>query len=97
MCVINAVSLCKNKFLIVFLATISASRTKVSGTPKPVMSRVPTPPPPGEMSSGPVAESWCYTQVLTLLIKSCSTKKSDNTDHVLDGLLDFKSYHTARR
>uniref|UniRef100_A0A3Q1B2U3 SPOPL protein n=1 Tax=Amphiprion ocellaris TaxID=80972 RepID=A0A3Q1B2U3_AMPOC len=27
------------------------------------MSRVPTPPPPGEMSSGPVAESWCYTQV----------------------------------
>ncbi|KAK7940005.1 hypothetical protein WMY93_003331 [Mugilogobius chulae] len=30
---------------------------------KEVMSRVPTPPPPGEMSSGPVAESWCYTQV----------------------------------
>ncbi|KAJ0005917.1 hypothetical protein NQD34_015811 [Periophthalmus magnuspinnatus] len=30
---------------------------------KVVMSRVPTPPPPGEMSSGPVAESWCYTQV----------------------------------
>ncbi|NWX81569.1 SPOPL protein, partial [Nothoprocta ornata] len=27
------------------------------------MSRVSTPPPPGEMSSGPVAESWCYTQV----------------------------------
>ncbi|NXL73923.1 SPOPL protein, partial [Leptocoma aspasia] len=27
------------------------------------MSRVPTPPPPAEMSSGPVAESWCYTQV----------------------------------
>uniref|UniRef100_A0A673GDW2 Speckle-type POZ protein-like B n=1 Tax=Sinocyclocheilus rhinocerous TaxID=307959 RepID=A0A673GDW2_9TELE len=27
------------------------------------MSRVPTPPPPGEMTSGPVAESWCYTQV----------------------------------
>ncbi|NWH87827.1 SPOPL protein, partial [Aegithalos caudatus] len=27
------------------------------------MSRVTTPPPPGEMSSGPVAESWCYTQV----------------------------------
>ncbi|XP_053117462.1 speckle-type POZ protein-like isoform X2 [Hemicordylus capensis] len=27
------------------------------------MSRVPTPPPPGEMSSGPIAESWCYTQV----------------------------------
>ncbi|NXC16959.1 SPOPL protein, partial [Corythaeola cristata] len=27
------------------------------------MSRIPTPPPPGEMSSGPVAESWCYTQV----------------------------------
>lgn len=27
------------------------------------MSGVPTPPPPGEMSSGPVAESWCYTQV----------------------------------
>lgn len=35
----------------------------MSGTPKPAMSRVPTPPPPGEMSSGPVAESWCYTQV----------------------------------
>ncbi|ETE67428.1 Speckle-type POZ protein-like protein, partial [Ophiophagus hannah] len=27
------------------------------------MSRVPTPSPSGEMSSGPVAESWCYTQV----------------------------------
>ncbi|XP_031661770.1 speckle-type POZ protein-like A isoform X1 [Oncorhynchus kisutch] len=27
------------------------------------MSRVPTPPPPGDMSTGPVAESWCYTQV----------------------------------
>lgn len=27
------------------------------------MSRVPSPPPPAEMSSGPVAESWCYTQV----------------------------------
>ncbi|XP_052004356.1 speckle-type POZ protein-like A isoform X2 [Xyrauchen texanus] len=27
------------------------------------MSGVPTPPPPGEMSGGPVAESWCYTQV----------------------------------
>uniref|UniRef100_A0A3B3TA33 Speckle type BTB/POZ protein like n=1 Tax=Paramormyrops kingsleyae TaxID=1676925 RepID=A0A3B3TA33_9TELE len=27
------------------------------------MSRVSTPPPPGEMSCGPVAESWCYTQV----------------------------------
>ncbi|KAG9271741.1 speckle-type POZ protein-like A [Astyanax mexicanus] len=27
------------------------------------MSGVPTPPPPGEMGSGPVAESWCYTQV----------------------------------
>ncbi|PNI58560.1 SPOP isoform 15 [Pan troglodytes] len=26
------------------------------------MSRVPSPPPPAEMSSGPVAESWCYTQ-----------------------------------
>lgn len=35
----------------------------MSGTTKPAMSRVPTPPPPGEMSSGPVAESWCYTQV----------------------------------
>lgn len=30
---------------------------------KQAMSRVPTPPPPGEMTSGPVAESWCYTQV----------------------------------
>uniref|UniRef100_A0A8C9LCE3 BTB domain-containing protein n=1 Tax=Pavo cristatus TaxID=9049 RepID=A0A8C9LCE3_PAVCR len=30
------------------------------------MSRVPTPPPPGEMSSGPVAESWCYTQVICM-------------------------------
>ncbi|KAL4608997.1 speckle-type POZ protein-like A [Arapaima gigas] len=27
------------------------------------MARVPTPPPPGETASGPVAESWCYTQV----------------------------------
>ncbi|XP_045072366.1 speckle-type POZ protein-like A, partial [Coregonus clupeaformis] len=27
------------------------------------MSRVPSPPPPGDMSTGPVAESWCYTQV----------------------------------
>lgn len=27
------------------------------------MSRVPSPPPPADMSSGPVAESWCYTQV----------------------------------
>ncbi|KAI1230382.1 hypothetical protein IHE44_0010365, partial [Lamprotornis superbus] len=31
--------------------------------PKLAMSRVPSPPPPAEMSSGPVAESWCYTQV----------------------------------
>lgn len=30
------------------------------------MSRVPSPPPPAEMSSGPVAESWCYTQVKSL-------------------------------
>lgn len=30
---------------------------------KLAMSRVPSPPPPAEMSSGPVAESWCYTQV----------------------------------
>ena len=29
------------------------------------MSRVPSPPPPAEMSSGPVAESWYYTQVGT--------------------------------
>uniref|UniRef100_A0A8C2KH68 Speckle type BTB/POZ protein n=1 Tax=Cyprinus carpio TaxID=7962 RepID=A0A8C2KH68_CYPCA len=27
------------------------------------MSRVPSPPPPAEMTSGPVAESWCYTQI----------------------------------
>lgn len=27
------------------------------------MARVPSPPPSAEMSSGPVAESWCYTQV----------------------------------
>ncbi|KAL3986721.1 KRAB domain-containing zinc finger protein [Sarotherodon galilaeus] len=27
------------------------------------MSRVPSPPPPAEMSSSPVAESWCYTQI----------------------------------
>uniref|UniRef100_A0A0D9RUQ8 Speckle type BTB/POZ protein like n=1 Tax=Chlorocebus sabaeus TaxID=60711 RepID=A0A0D9RUQ8_CHLSB len=27
------------------------------------MSREPTPPLPGDMSTGPVAESWCYTQV----------------------------------
>ncbi|XP_040827455.1 speckle-type POZ protein-like isoform X3 [Ochotona curzoniae] len=27
------------------------------------MSREPTPPLPGEMSTGPIAESWCYTQV----------------------------------
>ncbi|GLD73345.1 speckle-type POZ protein isoform X1 [Lates japonicus] len=27
------------------------------------MSRVPSPPSPAEMSSGPVAESWCYTQI----------------------------------
>uniref|UniRef100_A0AAQ4RHA7 Speckle type BTB/POZ protein n=1 Tax=Gasterosteus aculeatus aculeatus TaxID=481459 RepID=A0AAQ4RHA7_GASAC len=27
------------------------------------MSRVPSPPPPAEMSGGPVAESWCYTQI----------------------------------
>lgn len=31
------------------------------------MSRVATPPPPGEMSSGPIAESWCYTQVSYIL------------------------------
>ncbi len=30
---------------------------------KLAMSRVPSPPPPAEMTSGPVAESWCYTQV----------------------------------
>ncbi|KAM6904596.1 speckle-type POZ protein isoform 2-T2 [Xenentodon cancila] len=27
------------------------------------MSRAPSPPPPAEMSSSPVAESWCYTQI----------------------------------
>uniref|UniRef100_A0A8C4WYP3 Speckle type BTB/POZ protein like n=1 Tax=Eptatretus burgeri TaxID=7764 RepID=A0A8C4WYP3_EPTBU len=27
------------------------------------MSRIPTPPPPTEMSNAPIAESWCYTQV----------------------------------
>ncbi|XP_023383254.1 speckle-type POZ protein-like isoform X3 [Pteropus vampyrus] len=27
------------------------------------MSREPTPPLPGDMSAGPIAESWCYTQV----------------------------------
>ncbi|MBN3287127.1 SPOP protein, partial [Polyodon spathula] len=27
------------------------------------MSRVSSPPPPADMSSGPVAESWCYTQI----------------------------------
>eukprot|EP00064_Thunnus_orientalis_P019918 superscaffoldBa00005210_g20049 len=27
------------------------------------MSRVPSPHAPAEMSSGPVAESWCYTQI----------------------------------
>lgn len=27
------------------------------------MSREPTPPLPGDMSTSPVAESWCYTQV----------------------------------
>uniref|UniRef100_A0A8I5YNY9 Speckle type BTB/POZ protein like n=1 Tax=Pongo abelii TaxID=9601 RepID=A0A8I5YNY9_PONAB len=27
------------------------------------MSREPTPPLPGDMSTGPIAESWCYTQV----------------------------------
>ncbi|XP_038561599.1 speckle-type POZ protein isoform X4 [Micropterus salmoides] len=27
------------------------------------MSRIPSPPPPEEMASGPVAESWCYTQI----------------------------------
>ncbi|KAK3520720.1 hypothetical protein QTP70_030602, partial [Hemibagrus guttatus] len=30
---------------------------------KLAMSRVPSPPPPAEMTSGPVAESWCYTQI----------------------------------
>lgn len=33
------------------------------------MSRVPSPPPPAEMSSGPVAESWCYTQVKWLHVQ----------------------------
>lgn len=41
----------------------SVSRSPASVASKLVMSRVPTPPPNGEMSSGPVAESWCYTQV----------------------------------
>lgn len=27
------------------------------------MSREPTPPLSGDMSTGPIAESWCYTQV----------------------------------
>uniref|UniRef100_UPI00358DE3EC speckle-type POZ protein isoform X2 n=2 Tax=Myxine glutinosa TaxID=7769 RepID=UPI00358DE3EC len=27
------------------------------------MSRIPTPPPPTDMSNAPIAESWCYTQV----------------------------------
>lgn len=42
---------------------VSILRTPASVASKLVMSRVPTPPPNGEMSSGPVAESWCYTQV----------------------------------
>ncbi|MEE6489127.1 hypothetical protein FKM82_015496 [Ascaphus truei] len=33
---------------------------------KVAMSRVSTPLPPAEMSSGPVAESWCYTQVIVV-------------------------------
>lgn len=44
----------------------------MSGTTEPAMSRVPTPPPPGEMSSGPVAESWCYTQVWSQRYSICS-------------------------
>lgn len=46
------------------------------------MSGVPTPPPPGEMSSGPVAESWCYTQVRWT---HCSS------DHVQTMLKNFGS------
>ncbi|GLD49005.1 speckle-type POZ protein-like protein [Lates japonicus] len=32
------------------------------------MSRVPRPPSPAEMSSGPVAESWCYTQIKVVIL-----------------------------
>ncbi|XP_029702160.1 speckle-type POZ protein-like A isoform X2 [Takifugu rubripes] len=46
-----------------WLPLISVFRTPASVASDLVMSRVPTPPPNGEMASGPVAESWCYTQV----------------------------------
>lgn len=49
--------------------TRSSSSSSSSWSSSPVtlaMSRVPSPPPPAEMSSGPVAESWCYTQVIYL-------------------------------
>lgn len=45
-----------DRFLLLTLLPLTPSVTLA-------MSRVPSPPPPAEMSSGPVAESWCYTQV----------------------------------
>ncbi|CAB1342168.1 unnamed protein product [Coregonus sp. 'balchen'] len=39
------------------------SPTQASPASTLAMSRVPSPPPPADMSSGPVAESWCYTQI----------------------------------
>ncbi|CAJ0951697.1 unnamed protein product [Ranitomeya imitator] len=41
----------------------SGSFLRFTNSFKLAMSRVPSPPPPAEMSSGPVAESWCYTQI----------------------------------
>lgn len=52
--------------------TASVFRTPASVASDLVMSRVPTPPPNGEMASGPVAESWCYTQVSAELQVSLS-------------------------
>lgn len=55
---------------------------------KLAMSRVPSPPPPAEMSSGPVAESWCYTQVRPRCVelcslRACSTRLVQNKQRVL--------------
>uniref|UniRef100_A0A8C3FIT6 Speckle type BTB/POZ protein like n=1 Tax=Chrysemys picta bellii TaxID=8478 RepID=A0A8C3FIT6_CHRPI len=72
------------------------------------MSRVPTPPPPGEMSSGPVAESWCYTQnrveindvdpeVFKEMMRFIYTGKAPNLDKMADNLLAAADKYALER
>lgn len=58
----NVWTLCWGRSVVAGEVTIPPLNPKTKRS-KLAMSRVPSPPPPAEMTSGPVAESWCYTQV----------------------------------